>query len=67
MVAKVRAWIADYFEFDAHDTTIQREALAGVTTFVTRCTGRSVRAAGRNRLPVPGIVATTGWLAVRRD
>ena len=31
----MREWIADYFELDAHDTTIRREALAGVTTFVT--------------------------------
>ena len=31
----MREWIANYFELDAHDTTIRREALAGVTTFVT--------------------------------
>jgi adenine/guanine/hypoxanthine permease len=35
MVAEMREWIANYFELDAHDTTIRREALAGVTTFVT--------------------------------
>ncbi len=28
-------WIARYFELEAHGTTIRREALAGVTTFVT--------------------------------
>jgi len=35
MVAEMREWMANYFELDVHDTTIQREALAGVTTFVT--------------------------------
>ena len=35
MVAEMRKSIANYFELDAHDTTIRREALAGVTTFVT--------------------------------
>jgi len=31
----MREWIADYFEFAAHGTTIGREALAGVPSFVT--------------------------------
>ena len=31
----MREWIADYFELDTHGTTIRREALAGLTTFVT--------------------------------
>jgi adenine/guanine/hypoxanthine permease len=35
MAAEMREWIANYFELDAHNTTIRREALAGVTTFVT--------------------------------
>jgi len=35
MVVEMRKLITDYFELDAHDTTIRREALAGVTTFVT--------------------------------
>jgi AGZA family xanthine/uracil permease-like MFS transporter len=35
MVVKMRKLITNYFELDAHDTTIRREALAGVTTFVT--------------------------------
>lgn len=31
----MREWIAIYFELDTHSTTIRREALAGLTTFVT--------------------------------
>jgi AGZA family xanthine/uracil permease-like MFS transporter len=35
MVAEMRAMDRCYFELAAHDTTIRREAVAGVTTFVT--------------------------------
>ncbi|MGO9454948.1 MAG: NCS2 family permease [Candidatus Binataceae bacterium] len=31
----MREWIGNFFQLEAHDTSIRREALAGVTTFVT--------------------------------
>jgi len=72
MVAEMRESIATYSELDAHDTTIRREALAGVTTFVTMAYIIAVaptilHAAG---IPVgPSMVATiaTGRVQLARD